>query len=173
MKGSAVAAPTVRPSSRPPAGLRALFGVLGLVAILFNVALMLSDRAPSFLRRVFGDAIVRLSNRIDAAARIPADQIPETDTAVHVAVWATATLLVGLTVWTWRGLLIASLAVLVASAAVEISQGVYSSSRAVERSDAIANTIGVVLGMLVAASAYVLWSFGAALSRWPPRAGQR
>lgn len=151
--------------SRPPIGLRALFGVLGLAVVLFNIALMLSDRAPGFLRRVFGDAVVRLSERIDATARIPAGQLPESDAVVHIAVWAAAMLLVGLTIWTWRGLLIASLAVLTTSAGVEIAQGVYSSSRAVERTDAIANTIGVVLGTLLAASAYLLWSIGAALGR--------
>lgn len=151
--------------SRPPIGLRALFGALGLAVVLFNVALMLSDRAPGFLRRVFGDTVVRLSERIDATARIPAGQLPESDAMVHIAVWAAAMLLVGLTIWTWRGLLIASLAVLATSVGVEIAQGVYSSSRAVERNDAIANTIGVVLGTLLAASAYLLWSIGAALGR--------
>ncbi len=152
-------------SSRPPIGLRALFGVLGLGVVLFNVALMLSDRAPAFLRRAFGDAVVRLSDRIDATGRIPAEQLPESDAVVHIAVWAVAMTLVGLTIWTWRGLLIASLAVLTISAVVEIAQGMYSSSRAVERSDTIANTIGVVAGTILAAAAYTLWSVGAALER--------
>lgn len=163
MGGIAVTAPTVRPSNRPPVGLRALFGVLGLGMVLFNVALMLSDRAPGFLRSVFGDAVVRLSDRIDAPARIPAGQLPETDAVVHIAVWAAAMLLVGLTIWTWRGLVIAALVVLASSIAVEIAQGVYSSSRMVERTDAIANAVGVGVGTLLAASAYLIWSVGAAL----------
>lgn len=163
-----VTAPRVSPSSRPPVGLRALFGMVGLAAIVFNASLMLSDRAPGLLRRVFGDAVTRLSARIDANARIPAEQLPESDAVVHIAVWAAAALLVGLTIWTWRGLLIGALAVLATSAVVEIAQGVYTSSRAVERSDVIANTIGVALGMLLAAVAYVLWSVGAALGRRSP-----
>jgi hypothetical protein len=160
-----VAAPAVRPVSRPPIGVRALFGVLGLAVVVFNVALMLSDRAPGVLKAVFGDAVVRLSDRIDAGARIPSERLPESDVVVHVVVWAAAMVLVGLMLWTWRGLLFGSLAMLAASAVVEIAQGVYSSTRAVERSDVVANAIGVGLGALVAAAAYVLWSIGAAMLR--------
>ena len=156
---------TVRPSSRPPIGLRALFGLLGLAMVMFNVVLMLSDRAPGFLRRVFGDVVVRLSERIDATGRIPGEQLPETDAVVHLALWASATLLVGLTIWTWRGLLIASLTMLAISALVEIAQGVYSSTREVDPNDAVANATGVALGMLAAALAYLSWSMVAALGR--------
>jgi hypothetical protein len=153
----------VRPYRRPAIGIRALCGLLSLAVVLFNVNLMLSDRAPGFLRRVFGDAIDRLSDRIDAGARIPAEQLPGSDAIVHIAVWAAAMALVGLTVWTWRGLAVAALAMLTISAFVEIAQGVYSSTRAVERSDAIANAIGVAFGTLLAAMAYVLWSLGSVL----------
>lgn len=62
---------------------------------LFNVALMLSDRAPGFLRRTFADT----------AGRIAADRLPESAAVTRIAVWATATVLMGLTIWTWRGLL--------------------------------------------------------------------
>jgi len=140
-----------------------LFGLLGLGVVLFNVALMLSDRAPGFLRRVFGDAVDRLFERIDAGARIPADQLPGNDAIVHIAVWATAMALVGLTVWTWRGLVISAVGVLAISVFVEVGQGVYSSSRAVERSDVLANTLGVALGTVAAAMAYLLWSIGSVL----------
>jgi len=163
--GAGTDSSNIRPVRRPSIGLRAVFGLLSLVVVLFNVALMLSDRAPRALRRVFGDAVVRLSERIDATARLPAEQLPESDVVVHIVVWAIAMVLVGLTIWTWRGLLISSLAVLATSALVEIAQGVYSSSRVVERSDAMANAVGVVVGTLMAASAYVLWSVGAALIR--------
>jgi VanZ family protein len=156
---------TARPVRRPSIGLRALFGVLGLGVVLFNVALMLSDRAPGLLQRLFGDAVVRLSDRIDASGRIPADQLPESDTIVHVTVWAVATALVALTIWTWRGLVVTAGAMLAISAVVEIAQGLYSSTRATEASDAFANTIGVALGVLVAACAYLAWSLVAALGR--------
>jgi hypothetical protein len=153
----------VRPTHRPPVWLRALIGLVSVMAVLFNVAIMLSDRAPRFLRRVFGDAVVRLSERIDADARIPADQLPETDAIVHIAVWAAATALVGLTIWTWRGLVLAALTMLALSAAVEVGQGVYSSTRKVEVDDAIANAAGVTLGVAAAALCYLAWSAVAAI----------
>ncbi len=165
MRGATGAETTVRPARRPPIGLRALFGLLGLATVLFNAALMLSDRAPSVLRRVFGDAVVRLSERIDAAGRIPAEQLPETDAIVHIAAWAAATVLVGLTIWTWRGLVIGALTVLAVSIVVELGQGVYSSSRVVEADDAIANAAGVALGTVLAALAYLAWSTLAAVLR--------
>ena len=161
--------PSTRPSRRPSVGLRALFGLLGLAVVLFNVALMLSDRAPGFLRRAFGDVVVGLSDRIDATARVPAEQLPGSDVVVHIAVWATAMALVGLTIWTWRGLMAASLVVLATSAVVEIAQGVYSSTRVVERSDALANAVGVGVGTLVAISAYISWSIVSSLRDPPTR----
>jgi len=160
---SAVSVPTVRPLRRPSIVVRALFGLLGVAVALFNIALMLSDRAPGFLRRVFGDAVDRLSDRIDAAARIPAEQLPGSDAIVHISVWGAAMVLVGLAVWTWRGLLIAALSVFTISIFVEVAQGVYSTSRAVEPSDAIANGVGVGVGTVAAAIAYLLWSVGSML----------
>jgi len=158
---------TVRPYRRPSVGVRALFGLLGIGVVLFNVALMLSDRAPGFLRRVFGDAVDRLSARIDADARLPAEQLPDSDAVVHIAVWAAAMLFVGLTVWTWRGLVIAAIAVLAISVFVEVGQGLYSTSRAVERSDVLANAVGVSVGAVATAMAYLLWSAGSVLFRRP------
>lgn len=167
MNRTAAVAPSGRLQRRPPVGVRAIFGVLGLAVILFNAALMLSDRAPGFLRRGFGDAVVGLSYRIDATARVPAEQLPESDVVVHIIVWATATALVGLMIWTWRGLLAACLVVLATSVAVEIAQGVYSTTRVVERSDALANAIGVGLGALVAVVAYISWSIMSSLRDAP------
>jgi hypothetical protein len=163
----------VRPVRRPPVALRALLGLVGLAAVLFNVAIMLSDRAPRFLRRMFGDVVVRLSERIDAQGRIATEQLPETDAIVHIAVWAAATALVGLTIWTWRGLVLAALTMLAVSAAVEVGQGVYSSTRRVEIDDAIANAAGVALGVAAAALCYVAWSAVAAIGGTPDRALSR
>lgn len=140
-----------------------MFGLLGAGVVMFNVALMLSDRAPSFLRRLFGDAVDRLSDRIDQAPRIPSDQLPSSDALVHIAVWGAAMALVGLTVWTWRGLAIAALGVFGLSLVVEVGQGVYASSRSVEASDAMANAAGIAVGTVTAATAYLLWSAGASL----------
>lgn len=155
--------PTPGPSRRPPVWVRAACGLVGLAVVVFNVALMLSDRAPGFLRRIFGDAIDRLSDRIDAGARIPSEQLPASDVVVHIVVWAAAMLLVGLTVWTWRGLAVAAVAMVALSAIVEVAQGVYSSTRAVEGGDALANVVGIGVGAASAALAYLAWSAGSAL----------
>ena len=157
MGRAARAATIVRPVHRPPIVLRVLVGLVGVASVVFNVAIMLSDRAPGFLRRIFGDAVVRLS-----------EQLPETDAIVHITVWAAATALVALTIWTWRGLVVAALTMLVVSAAVEVGQGVYSSTRKVEIGDALANAAGVTIGATAAAAAYLVWSaVAASLGRAP------
>jgi hypothetical protein len=144
--------------------LRALIGLIGMAAVVSIVAIMLSDRAPRLLREVFGDAAVRLSARIDASERLPSTaQLPESDFLAHVGMWAVAAVLVGWTVWSWRGLVLGTLTVLVLSMLVEAAQGTYSDTRAVEASDVTANALGVGLGATVAAACYLLWSSIASL----------
>jgi hypothetical protein len=152
------------PRHRPPVALRALVAVVAVAALGFNAALMLSDRAPGVLRRLFGDAVQRLSARIDASERLAnlaattGTQVPQSDTVVHVAVWAVAALLVGLTVWSWIGLLLGAAVVVGLSALVEIGQGVLTDTRAVEASDMVANALGVAAGTVLAGACYLVWS---------------
>ncbi|MEO1056477.1 MAG: hypothetical protein AAFY28_06120 [Actinomycetota bacterium] len=157
---------SVRPHDRPATGVRIAIGVgaaLGLVAV---VALMLSDRAPGALRQLFGASAERLSARIDASARLPTtDQLPESDFLVHVGLWAAVAVLVGWTLWSWRGLVVGAVMVITASAFVEVAQGRYSTSRAVETSDLAGNAVGVALGTLVVAASYLAWSAGALVRR--------
>ena len=146
--------------------LRALVGVVALGAALSTVALLLSDRAPGLLRSLFGDRVLDLWARIDAAQPVDLPQrsdLPPTDFVVHVAIWAVVAALVGLTVWTWRGLVVASSALVTASVALELAQGRWSSTRAVEASDAIANFLGIAAGTVVAAACYLAWSGAAGL----------
>ena len=146
------------PQHRAPRGVRLAAGVLAVCAALFVAGLMLSDRAPGVLRATFGDAAQQLWERIDADRRaelrdvIGAGGAPGTDDVVHVVVWAGLVALFALTVWTWRGVVAVSVAVLVASAAVELAQGRWSSTRAVEASDLVANTFGVAVGAVGAVS---------------------
>jgi hypothetical protein len=135
---------------------------MGVFSVVSIVALMLSDRAPRLLRDVFGDAAERLSERIDASARLPStDRLPESDFLVHVGLWGVAVVLVGWTVWSWRGLLIGVLSMLALSMMVEAAQGMYSDTRKVEVSDVTANAVGVGLGAAAAAACYLLWSAAA------------
>lgn len=157
------------PRHRPPLGVRVFAGLLGVGVLALNAAVMLSDRAPSFLRRVFGDFAGRLSDRIDAGGRpaqIATDpRLPEGDSLVHIAVWGLAIVMVGLAVWTWRGLAVGGVVVFVASIVVEVAQGRYTDTRVVELDDIVANGVGIVLGSLVVAACYLIWSAVAQAAR--------
>lgn len=162
------------PRHRPPVGLRLFIAVVGISAVGFNAALMLSDRAPGALRRIGGGLVVELSERIDAGgrtARLTSDpRLPSGDTLVHIGVWGTAMLFVGLAVWSWRGLAVGAASVLGCSVAVEIGQRRYTTSRVFEVSDIVANAIGVAIGAAAAAGCYLLWSGVVQLSGARPRA---
>jgi hypothetical protein len=141
--------------------LRAFIGLLGVASVIFNTALLLSDRAPGFTRRVFGGFATRLSDRLDAngkAELIRDGGLPEGDAIVHIGVWAVATLLVALTIWTWRGLIYTTIAMFAASIAIELAQGRYSTTRNVEMDDIVANVVGIVAGAVGATCCFGLWS---------------
>lgn len=160
---------------RPPLALRALLAPLALLALAMTVALMLSDRAPGVLSDLFGDDARRLWARIDASGRadfVTDGERPEPDAVVHIVVWAAVTALVALIVWSWRHLPIVALGVFVGSMAVELAQGRWSSTRAVERSDMMSNALGVALGAVAAALVYGSWAVVAgAVARRPRRSG--
>ena len=147
-----------RVDHRAPLGVRLFIGLLGVAALLFNVVLMISDRAPGITRRLFGGFAQRLADRLDTTSAIDAADIPGNDAIVHIGVWALATALVALTLWRWVALLPVGAVVFAASVAVEIGQGRYSSSRAVEFSDILANAVGVGVGVSAAAACMVAWS---------------
>ncbi|MFK7917315.1 MAG: hypothetical protein AB8G14_04490 [Ilumatobacter sp.] len=153
------------PHARPAVAVRVVIGLAAAATALFNVALMLSDRAPGLTKRLFGDFAVRLSARLDASARfgeLTDGRTPGNDAIVHIGVWAVAMTLVGLAVWRWTSLAIASLVLFVGSVFVEIGQGRYSSTRAVEMSDVLANGVGVGAGVVVCALTYLAGSVAAA-----------
>ncbi|MEJ7799617.1 MAG: hypothetical protein WKF60_03805 [Ilumatobacter sp.] len=157
-----VQAPTrSSPRHRPPAGLRWLIGLFGFAAVGFAGALMLSDRAPGFLRTVFGQRARRLWERVDAGGRtdvITTGGRPETDFVVHVAIWVVVTMLVALAMWSWLGLLASAVGVFGSSVLIELAQGRWSSTRHVELRDVAANALGVSAGVVAAAAVYVAWS---------------
>lgn len=128
---------------------------------MFNIALMLSDRAPGALKQIFGDFAIRLSNRLDAPRRfgdVTDRPRPQSDAIVHVGVWAVATLLIGLAVWRWSGLLLAVVFIFVGGIFIEIGQGRYTDTRAVEMRDVYANGLGIVSGAVACAMCYLAWS---------------
>ncbi|NNE10896.1 MAG: VanZ family protein [Ilumatobacter sp.] len=157
-----------RPRDRPRAAARAVIAGLAALALVAAGVLLLSDRAPDVLRTLFGERARELSRRIDARANIeldPGRTIPDIDVVVHVAMWAGVMFLIGLALWSWRGLPVAMAAVAGSSLAIELAQGRWSRTRAVESEDMIGNVSGVVLGGVSAAACYAVWSAGAALRR--------
>jgi hypothetical protein len=162
------------PARKPPLPLRAFVALVAVAALIFNVLLMLSDRAPGALRRIGGDFVRRLFDRIDVGDRADAvladPRLPQSDAIVHVAVWAIAVALVGIAVWSWIGLLIGAVGVFAASIVVESAQSRYTDTRAVEASDVRANLAGVLVGTAFVALCYLAYSALAALFRVRPRA---
>jgi hypothetical protein len=164
--------PPLGPGGRPFRGWRVVPLLLSLVALAVNAVLLLSDRAPGVLSRV--------SARIDAGVHRAAGaagvdvpggsvRVPQSDFDVHVAIWAVAALLVGLGMWSWASLVMASAAVLVASAALELAQQAYSRSRSVQMEDMLGNTLGVVTGMCAVAAFALVWRLFFSTRRSPRR----
>lgn len=162
------------PRDRPPVVGRVFVGLLGLAAMLVTTALLLSDQAPGVLRALFGERARRLWARIDNADVIgPAagSDLPASDFLAHVALWAVVTVLVGMAVWTWRGLMIATVMIAASSLVLEAAQGRYATTRTVQATDAVANLIGTTLGAAAAGACFLAWSAGAAaVRRFRPRA---
>ena len=158
------------PRRRPPVVLRGLIGLMGLGALLFAGALLLSDRAPGVLKAMFGDRARRLWARIDEGNRTEAvtgGARPEADFLIHVAIWAVVACLIGLAIWSWFGLVATAMGVFGVSVVTEFAQGVWSSTRQVEAIDVVANAVGVAGGVATAGLMYLLWSGVAALAAPP------
>ena len=143
---------------RPGRGVRGAIALFALGIVVANAMVLLSDRAPRVLRSIFGDFVRRITERLDAGgsaeAALGARDIGG-DSIVHFGLWAVAMLVVGLAIWSWAGLIVASFSVAATSLVVEVAQGRYSSSRAVEATDAAFNLLGVTVGAGAAATVYV------------------
>lgn len=149
------------PRYRPPVALRAFTALLGMGAMAFAAALMISDRAPRVLRRLFGEDVRRLWDRIDASERaqfVNEANLPGADFVVHVVVWAVTVMLVAMAIWTWRGLTVAVGGVFASSVIIELAQGRFSDTRSVSLDDVVANGAGVALGACAVALMYLAWN---------------
>jgi len=143
---------------RPPLVLRLAVALTGFGIVLANAALLLSDRAPGALRVLFGSSVRRITARLDADGSTESGLDARgigSDSIVHFGLWAVAALVVGLAVWSWIGLACSSATVAGASLVLEVAQGRYSSTRAVEVSDAAFNLLGVAAGSIAAGAIYM------------------
>lgn len=66
--------------------------------------------------------------------------------------------MLGVAVWTWRGLIVGAIVVFACSLVVEFMQGRLSDTRSVEVSDVLANALGVALGVMVVSVCYLAWN---------------
>lgn len=141
------------PGGQPFARWRPLTALLALVALVGLGIVMLSDRAPGIL----GDASERIAVRVDdrlpearqevrdAVTGTPAE---ERDVQAHVALWAGAALLLGLSSWSWLSLVVITMLVWGASVGLELVQERLAPTRITEQSDLVANTAGVLIGVV-------------------------
>jgi hypothetical protein len=142
------------PGGRPWSAPRLVLAAVGLASVVFNAVLMLSDRAPGALERVSG----RIDARSGTAARVVGDvALPQSDTEIHVVVWAVAMVFVGLAAWSWRSALVGAVGVFVLSTLIELSQEPLTATRNTQIGDIVANAVGVLLGLGVVAAMSWLW----------------
>lgn len=151
--------PPLGPGGRPFRGWRTVPLLLSVAAFAGNAVILLADRAPGLLSR--------LSLRVDAGVHRAAGaagveplrnvNVPQSDFDVHVLIWALATLLVGLAMWSWASLVMGSAFVLVTSVALELAQRVLTQARTVQLGDVVGNVLGVVTGACAVAAFALVW----------------
>lgn len=131
-------------------------GVVSFVMLLLAGVVLMADRAPDLLLPIATDVVEWLW-RILEGENAQNSSPPDTDFVVHIAMWTLLTLLVAVTVWSWRGLAATAVAMFAMSLVIEKAQGVFSAHRAVEFSDATGNALGVICGTIAAAACYLLY----------------
>ncbi|MDG1188315.1 MAG: hypothetical protein P8I25_03395 [Ilumatobacter sp.] len=144
---------------RPSLVIRGMIALIAFGIVMTNAALLLSDQAPGVLRSLFGDLARRITERLDGDGRAGAALGTRDiggDSIIHFSMWAIAMLVIGLAVWSWARLAIASVTVAATSLIIEAAQGRYSSSRVVEATDAAFNLLGVAVGAGTAAAVYIV-----------------
>jgi len=131
--------------------------VLSLCSYAANAVILLSDRAPGVFRRVGTRIDAGVSRAAGATGVDVPARVPQSDFDVHIVIWGLAALLVGLAVWSWLSLLLASAAVFASSVGFELSQRVLTQSRTVQLADVVGNAVGVSLGTAAAVTFALAW----------------
>lgn len=144
------------PGGRPFARWRPLVAFLAVATLLALVGVMLSDRAPGVLSDVSDEVAVRVEDRSPEAAEararlegaVAGTLAEERDVQAHIALWAGATFLLGLTAWSWRSLAVMTILIGIAATALELAQERLAPSRITEQSDLVANAAGILVGLV-------------------------
>jgi len=131
------------PGGRPLARWRPAAALLCAGALVGTAVLLLSDRAPGLLRRLS----VRIDGGSSGAAQVASRTRPQSDFEIHVVVWAMVAVLLGLTMWSNRSVLVSAVVVFAASLAMEVAQQEVTLSRNLQVPDVVANAFGTLAGM--------------------------
>jgi hypothetical protein len=148
-----------------------LVTLLALVAVAATVAVLLSARAPGVFDDVSDGVSARLDQRApgarDAAERaVRSTGVEESDALAHIGLWAGAMLLVGLATWSWGSLAAMVLVVLAGSTGLELVQERLSPTRITERSDLVANAVGLGIGLALVVVITIVGGLPAHARRW-------
>jgi hypothetical protein len=151
-----------------------LVTLLALVAMAATVAVLLSARAPGVLDDVSDGISARLDQRApearDAAERaVRGAGVEESDALAHIGLWSGAMLLAGLATWSWGSLAAMVLVVLAGSTGLELVQERLSSTRITERSDLVANAVGIGIGLTLVIVITLVGGLPARARRWTQR----
>jgi hypothetical protein len=162
------------PGGRPFARWRGLASVLALVAMVATVAVLLSARAPGILDDVSDGISTRLDQRApearDAAERaVRRTGVEEPDALAHIGLWAGAMVLAGLATWSWGSLAAVVLVVFAGSTGLEVVQEQVSPTRITERSDLVANAVGIGVGLALVVAITIAGGLPAHARRWKLR----
>ncbi len=135
------------------------FGFLAVIGIL-----SLADRAPGLVKGSWS-VTQHVGSRLEQMLGfdvIDRGDVPFAfDTIGHLALWAIAGALAYAAFGRSRSLLLIAAVLVAISAAVEVGQGMLSSTRSPQLMDLLANTVGVGAGLAVAVSTFaVIGLFG-------------
>jgi hypothetical protein len=145
--------------------------LLAVAAMAATVAVLLSARAPGVFDDVSDGVSIRLDQRApeahDVAERaVRRTGVEESDALAHIGLWCGAMLLTGLATWSWGSLAAMVLVVVGGSTALELVQERVSPTRITERSDLVANGVGISIGLALVVVICIVVG-------WPAHARQR
>lgn len=142
------------PGGRPFARWRLLVSLLALAGLAAVAFLLLWEDGPRFVGGLSDEARAQLDRappgtRRNVRRAVARSGVEESDTWAHIGLWASATVLVGLATWSWRSLVVAVVLLVGASTGLELVQDQVAPTRIYERSDLVANGLGIALGLAV------------------------
>jgi hypothetical protein len=143
------------PGGSPREGIRPWFAGLGVLGALALVPLVFADRVPGMLDRT-SDSIENTFG--DWYWDVIKPFFPRPDTAMHLLIFASAAMLVGLLCWSWRTFVIGQVVVLVVGLVVEVLQPTLTSSRNFQTHDIVSNLAGQAIGIASALAVIYGWA---------------